>query len=430
MRTRKPALYPNIRYVILGIVLFTNTALTQPAFQEHKADLAVLPLRTLQNAVTLETQELTEWIVFKIFSTTGKKILDQKEVERILSSGRSIDLDSCFSDDCNYDAGSLLGVEKVVWGTIESSENKTVILLSLGDVAGRKKDATVMKGVLGPLSNAYKHLPDILSQLFNYSPAPAGDTVPPTVEEPEFASIELTSEPSGAQVTINGEVTGITPCKADSLDSGTYEIALDLNRYKPFSKKLFIPEGVKKKYLIKLVEKYGYLTVLTHPSQASFTLNGKPAGKTPFSCDTMGPGHYKLSFTYPEYVPCTTSVTIYRGKTDTVKVKLTSQAYVDSLNRIKKRKHQVIRRIVFGTLAAGFTAIGMYYNGEVETSLKEEEEAYNNYNQDNLSASDYEKYMDVYRDAVVKTDNLSVKRNTFYIIGGVFGISLGFSIFF
>ncbi len=427
MHTRKSIFPIHLFFVIPCTFLLYSVSLSEPVQQDARAEIAVLPLRNLRNITTPEIRELTEWIVFKIFSLGEKNILSQKDIERLVSSDRSINLETCFSDECMFAVGSLLNVEKIIWGTVEPTDIKTILLLSLGDVSEKKIINTVAKQIKGPLSNAHQHLSEMLTQLLQVDPELARDTTPPP---PKHSSVELTSEPPGALIKINGEVMGITPFKIDSLDSGTYEIALDLNRYKPFSKKIFIPEGVTKKYLIKLVERYGHLTVLTAPSQASITMNNKPVGKTPFSCDTIESGYYKLNLTYPKYVPCTTSVTIYRGKTDTVKVKLISQAYVDSIKQAKKKKRRIFRRIVFGTLTAGFTAIGVYYNNEAQNSLADEDKAYSSYNQPDLSDTEYKRRWDIYEDAAKKTDKFMNKRNAFYIIGGVFGIGLGISIFF
>ncbi len=432
MPQNKSTLVVTFFLVFLYCTWFTGQLLAQPAPSERDKKIAVLPLRTLKKVKTPETAELTNWIVFKLFGMGMKNILEHDQTVNRLATATQIDLDRCSYDSCVFDAGSFLQVDHIVWGRTTSDDRQTTLILYLGDVAQKQLINTVTIQVPGPLSSIPSHLPPALNRLFNVSaPTPHDEiTQPELPDQPtsNLVTIEVKSEPSEAQVSINGENRGTTPLKLDSLKAGVIEMEINRYGYKPFSKNIALHPGTYKKYLIKLAKRFGTLSVESTPENATVILNQDTLGRTPFSSDTMEPGTYTLDLTLPEYTSFTSGVFIERGKTHHVTAKLVSKAYLDSLKQIKKRKHRIVRRIVFGTLAGGFAALGLYYNEEVQSALDDEAEAYKYYSQLEETAPYYDQSWDAVEKAMKKTDNLSRKRNADYIFSGIFGISFALSI--
>jgi|GEM_PF-1465153 len=416
------------------ILTLFATGFTQTLQNTAGSGIAVLPLRTQANITTAESTELTEWILFKTFNLGMGKILGLAEINALAGSDSGINLQTCSTDSCIYAAGARLNVRRIVWGTVESNDFHTTILLYLGDVSEKRIMNTVAKEVKGPVTAMHAHIPEILSRLFNVSavktesaPAsPVAIETAPTI--PALSTIELKSDPTGAEIKINGTVVGTTPFKYDSLQSGLHDITIDLEGYKQFSKKLSIPAGTYKKYVIKLIKKYGALTVLSTPSGASVAINQDTVGTTPYNCDTLVPGTYTLDLSMRNYLPQSRPVTVIRNQSDTVSVNLVSVAFADSIKRVNRHKRQIGRRIIFGALAAGFGGIGLMYNYKVIESLDEEQAAYDKYNQPSLSASEYSQYYAEYEDAVDNTGNLSKKRNAWYVVGTVFAVGFAVSI--
>lgn len=243
-----------------------------------------------------------------------------------------------------------------------------------------------------------------------------------------MVTIQVLSQPTGALVYIDGKKVGITPYTADSLRAGSHDITLDLYGYQRFSKTFTLSGGAQKKYLIKLAKRFGGLAVLSHPPGASVVLNSDTLGQTPFFCDTLNPGTYTLNCLLPKYIPVTRPVTIVRSVSDTISVKLTSQAYIDSLKQVKHRKSRWARRVIFGTLAAGFAGLGVYYNREAQQEVDKADAAYANYNQPGLTSSQYKNFYSAVEEALKETDSLERKRNVFYGIGSAFAVAFGISI--
>jgi len=102
--------------------------------------------------------------------------------------------------------------------------------------------------------------------------------------EPKPGILEVSSEPNGAKVQVDGEELGITPC-SKSLSSGEeYSVTVSEEGYYPESQMVMVqPEG---KEIISVTLKEipkGTLEVKSEPSGAKVWVNGKNAGVTPYS---------------------------------------------------------------------------------------------------------------------------------------------------
>ncbi len=438
MKKRLRSSFNISRYFFLFFLLSQNL-FPQSGEKKTEATIAVLPLKTMEKKTTPETLELTNWVIFKSFALGIKNILDFEETQKILKADDRLDFESCSFDSCIYAVGARLQVAKIIWGNIASDDVQHTLILYLGDVAEKKLINSVTIQIKGTTRDMQNHLTPALQRLFIKSGttyASSGTDTPrepiqppqPASKHSQIVTIQVLSQPTGALVYIDGKKVGITPYKADSLPAGSHDITLDLYGYQQFSKTFTLSGGAQKKYLIKLSKRFGGLAVLSHPPGASVVLNSDTLGQTPFFSDTLNPGTYTLNCLLPKYVPVTRPVTIVRSVSDTISVKLTSQAYIDSLKQVKHRKGRLTRRIIFGTLAAGFAGLGVYYNREVQQELDKLDAAYANYNQPGLTSSQYKNYYKPVEEALKETDSLKGKRNAFFIIGGAFAVAFGISI--
>ena len=69
--------------------------------------------------------------------------------------------------------------------------------------------------------------------------------------EPDWADIAISSNPSGAMVTIDGRSSGVTPLTVPLL-SGTHEIGMHLESYSPRSSSIDVVAGVEAEISIEL----------------------------------------------------------------------------------------------------------------------------------------------------------------------------------
>ena len=146
---------------------------------------------------------------------------------------------------------------------------------------------------------------------------PGSNTPKPFQLIPAFGSLSITSEPSGADVYISGELVGQTPYSSQRLASAKYLVDIRKPLYLPLSNQtIAIEDGQLAEHSYKLQPNFGDLSVASEPPAATITLetNGREVyrGSTPISLQ-LEPATYILSASKSGYAERRFEVTIARG---------------------------------------------------------------------------------------------------------------------
>jgi hypothetical protein len=109
-------------------------------------------------------------------------------------------------------------------------------------------------------------------------------------------ALEITSEPAGATVSLDGKVLGLTPLKSADLPSGEHRLALALEGFKPVTQPLRIIRQRTTKAALALERDLKHVTLLSEPSGARVWLDGTEVGVTPVDLPAVqaGPREVKL----------------------------------------------------------------------------------------------------------------------------------------
>ena len=151
---------------------------------------------------------------------------------------------------------------------------------------------------------------------------PGSNTPKPFELVPAFGSLSITSEPSGADVYISGELVGQTPYSSQRLASAKYLVDIRKPLYFPLSNQtIAIEDGKLSEHSFKLEANFGDLSVASEPSAATITLeaNGREVyrGTTPISLQ-LEPGTYILSASKSGYAERRFEVSIARGQSTSI----------------------------------------------------------------------------------------------------------------
>ena len=146
---------------------------------------------------------------------------------------------------------------------------------------------------------------------------PGSNTPKPFELTPAFGSLSITSEPSGADVYLSGELVGQTPYSSSRLASAKYLVDIRKPLYLPLSNQtIAIEDGQRTERSFKLEPNFGDLSVASDPSAATITLeaDGREVfrGSTPISLQ-LEPATYILSASKSGYAQRRFEVTIARG---------------------------------------------------------------------------------------------------------------------
>ena len=140
--------------------------------------------------------------------------------------------------------------------------------------------------------------------------------------EPRFASVTINSLP-GASIKVNGTVKGTSTYKAN-LSEGFYDIEITLASHETVTKQIEVVANMPQTIDLKPVPIYGTLDVISDPMDADITINGKSYGVTPITIDKILIGDYDVMLSKKGYASTTQRVTVSKGASASVDVKLVS----------------------------------------------------------------------------------------------------------
>lgn len=132
--------------------------------------------------------------------------------------------------------------------------------------------------------------------------------------QPAWGQMEIISEPTGADILLEGKSQGRTPSTIDILESGE-TVTLQLAGYKPWQQTLSVPAGKQRTLpLIKLQPADGTLALSSQPPGAGITHNGHYVGTTPQQMQLAPTGPQQLQLYLDGYYPASHSLSLKTGE--------------------------------------------------------------------------------------------------------------------
>ena len=139
---------------------------------------------------------------------------------------------------------------------------------------------------------------------------------------PAWGAMQLTSEPTAAQVYIDDRLVGQTPLSTEVLETGS-QLKLVLAGYKTYQQEILVKAGTSVTHPpIKLIVADGLLQLSSTPSGASITVNNEFVGSTPMTLAMAPFKQHRLAFFLEGYLKTTTAATLKPEKTAVLAVDL------------------------------------------------------------------------------------------------------------
>ncbi len=147
-----------------------------------------------------------------------------------------------------------------------------------------------------------------------------GTGAPPP--SPRTATLDVRSDPSGAQVYLDGTYRGLTPLVAATAP-GRHRIEVKKAGYRPYQATVRLAPGERVQVFARLAPEVpnGRLSVRSEPPGASVYLNGTYRGRTPITLE-VAPGAHDLRLALPGYRDYRTRVEVRPGATAYVYARL------------------------------------------------------------------------------------------------------------
>ena len=126
-------------------------------------------------------------------------------------------------------------------------------------------------------------------------------------------TVNVLSDPAGAEVTLNGIVRGKTPVLVRDVPRGRAVVKFRLDGFDEEVRELAINAGDVQTLSVPLKGQPGTLRLSSVPEGARFYLNDEPRGRGPLAIPGLNPGEYVVRAEMEGYGTMTKSVTIENG---------------------------------------------------------------------------------------------------------------------
>ncbi len=126
---------------------------------------------------------------------------------------------------------------------------------------------------------------------------------------PLLGTINIFSNPSGAEVYIDRVYKGKTPLSLTDIPSGTYDLRITLSGYEEYFERITLAPGEVKQVSVNLKPLYGEVFIDSKPQGAKVYIDGKYQGTTPITLNLFE-GKYSLILSLSGYSDLSTEINV------------------------------------------------------------------------------------------------------------------------
>lgn len=126
---------------------------------------------------------------------------------------------------------------------------------------------------------------------------------------PLLGTINIFSNPSNAEVYVDGNYRGKTPLSITDVPSGTYNVRISLSGYEDYVGSIYLAPGDVKQINVSLKPVFGEVSIESRPQGAKVYIDGKYQGITPLTL-SLPEGKYNLSLSLLGYSDVNTELRV------------------------------------------------------------------------------------------------------------------------
>ncbi|MBR4172710.1 MAG: PEGA domain-containing protein [Kiritimatiellae bacterium] len=130
----------------------------------------------------------------------------------------------------------------------------------------------------------------------------------------DSGTLSIDSDPTGAEVTVNGLPRGTTPCRVSRI-SGISVLELRAEGYKPVKREISLSPGEVRDVRIPLEPMPGTLRIVSIPEGARVYVNDEFMGESPYTLADAKPGTYRVRLDLKGCDSNARDITIEKGAT-------------------------------------------------------------------------------------------------------------------
>ena len=144
-------------------------------------------------------------------------------------------------------------------------------------------------------------------------------------------TIQVESQPTGANISVDGQPRGVTPAYFYDVPYGAHEVKVEMKGYAPTIETVVIsadaPARSLNLALARTAPATGAAEIASEPSGATVRIDGTPVGQTPFADPNIKTGTHKVEVVKDGFEPWSGTLTVQAGKRARLDARLRSAAF-------------------------------------------------------------------------------------------------------
>lgn len=220
---------PMVLMVMLGSVPLAVPPVPEAGPSGAGERLAVLILPARGTASSL-ADNLTEVVLARVADRRMGQVVGTAEFRRRLGMNGDSRASACLDDvACLGSVGVVLGVKRVVTGTVRAEANDYLVNLVLTDLQSAKVVGRFFRHVHGTVDDLVAAVQEGTDELFRPRPEPG--------------RLRIDSEPPGARVNVDGVYLGTTPMISGPLIPGSHPVRVEREGHFPWATSAQVAPG-------------------------------------------------------------------------------------------------------------------------------------------------------------------------------------------
>ena len=259
----------------------------------QKSNVAILQFEAANISVA-EVGILTDRLSTELVNLGSFTVVERSQMEEVLKE-QGLQQSGCTTSECAVEVGFLLGVDKMITGSIGRIGSLYTLSARIIDVETGAILRQVSLDVSGTIEKVLTQtMAEIASQLSGTTPVPAGPKI-------AFGSVSFTSSEANV-IIIDGQEQGTVPLVINNLPPGNYEFVARKTGYRDLTQEFSIKSNEQTTVDIVLEFAEGFLEVIAARQTQKFDLYiaggvyqginskkmGLPAGDYPYTIKEFG----------------------------------------------------------------------------------------------------------------------------------------------
>jgi TolB-like protein len=304
----------------------SDRSIQDPAAVQDVLRIGVLELEA-NNVTASDARAIADRLRLYLQRQEIFEVLERNTMESIMNEVGFQYSGACNSNECVVAAGEVLGVSKMVAGSVSQVGSMFSLQVRIVDVQTSRIDMQSFSDVSGieeVLRTATRDVAEELALgvkdqlgISEVVPQPEEQPEPerPPVREPgERYGRIVVPGPRGAGVWVDGDSLGVAPSVLQ-LPVGFHNISVEKEYYRPFRTSVNIAEGDSIRLNVDKLEELPWtvLTVRSNVEGAVVSVNGVPKARTPNAIMRLVEGSHRLELSREGYDSQFKDITVRRN---------------------------------------------------------------------------------------------------------------------